>query len=398
MTRSVIVSAVRTPVGKYGAGLRTRSAVELGAVAINEAIARAGIPAAAVDWVVMGHVLQAGAGQNPARQAAIAGGLPREAPAITLNNVCLSSLTALGMADQMIRAGEVETVVAGGMESMTNAPYLLPTLRWGAGAGGAQTVDAMVHDGLWSSFNGQLMGESSDEVNAALGISREEQDAWAARSHQRASDAWSSGRFAQEVVPVEGESQSTATIERDEGIRPTTTPESLAALPPAFSATGTITAGNASQLADGAAAVVVTSADFAERLGLEPLAEIVASAMCADDFPCLHTVPAIALKKALDRASLSVDDLGVVEINEAFASVAVHSSHLLGLDEGVVNVNGGSVALGHALGSTGARMAVTLVHEMRRRGANHAAATLCGGGGQGYAVILRRPGGLAQSA
>ena len=398
MTRSVIVSAVRTPVGRYGAGLRCRSAVDLGAVAIRDAIARAGVPAAAVDWVVMGHVLQAGAGQNPARQAAIAGGVPREAPAITLNNVCLSSLTALGMADQMIRAGEVEMVVAGGMESMTNAPYLLPTLRWGAGVDGAQTVDAMMHDGLWSTFSGQLMGESSDEVNAALGISREEQDAWAARSHQRANDAWSSGRFAQEVVPVEGESQSTTTIERDEGIRPTTTPESLAELLPAFTATGTITAGNASQLADGAAAVVVTSADLAERLGLEPLAEIVATAMCADDFPCLHTVPAIALKKALNRARLSVDDLGVVEINEAFASVAVHANHLLGLDEEIVNVNGGSVALGHALGSTGARMAVTLVHEMRRRGANYAAATLCGGGGQGYAVILRRPGGLGKSA
>ena len=393
MTRSVIVSAVRTPVGKYGAGLRSLTAVDLGAVAIEAATARARIPPTAVDWVVMGHVLQAGAGQNPARQAAIAGGVPREVPAITINNVCLSSLTALGLADQMIRAGEVETVVAGGMESMTNAPYLLPTLRWGARVGDAQTVDAMMFDGLWSTFSGQVMGESSDEVNAELEISREEQDAWAARSHQRANDAWSSGRFAQEVVAVDvdGDVTSSATIERDEGIRPATTPESLAELRPAFTATGTITAGNASPLADGAAAVVVMSADRAERLGLEPLAEIVASAMCADNFPCLHTVPAIALEKALQRARLSVDDLAVVEINEAFASVAVHASHLLGLDQGIVNANGGSVALGHALGSTGARMAVTLVHEMRRRKADHGAATLCGGGGQGYAVVLRRP-------
>lgn len=391
--RSVIVSAARTPVGKYGGALRSRAVVELGAVAIREAVARAAVPPEVIDRVVIGHVLQAGAGQNPARQAAIAAGLPREVPAITLNNVCLSSLTAVGLADQMIRDGEVETVVAGGMESMSNAPYLLPTLRWGASIGNTDIVDAMVHDGLWSTFTGKSMGESSDEVNAALGISREQQDIWAARSHRRAGDAWSSGRYAEEVVALEGGSDggSISVVDRDEGIRPDTTPESLAQLAAAFTETGTITAGNASQLADGAAAIVVMSSDRAERLGLEPLAEIVGQAMCADRFAYLHTVPALALRKALDRARLAVGDLELVEINEAFASVAFHANRMLGLDEAIVNVNGGSVALGHALGSTGARMAVTLVHEMRRRRVDLAAATLCGGGGQGYALIVRRP-------
>jgi acetyl-CoA C-acetyltransferase len=384
MTRSVIVSAVRTPVGRYGAGLRTCSAVDLGATAIREAVSRAGIEPGEVNWVVLGHVLQAGAGQITARQAAVAAGIPIEVPAITLNNVCLSSLTALALADQMIRAGEVETVVAGGMESMTNAPYVLPKVRWGARMDDGEIVDAMIHDGLWSTFTGQHMGESSDEVNAALGISREEADAWAARSHRRAAEARASGRFDGEIVAVD-------VVADDEGIRPDTTPESLSALPPAFTEDGTITAGNASQLADGAAALVVMSAERAEALGLEPLAEIEAQGMCADRFAYLHTVPATALEKALAKAGRGVDDLGLVEINEAFASVAVHANRMLGTSEEIVNVNGGSVALGHALGSTGARMAVTLVHEMRRRGVEHGAATLCGGGGQGYALLVRNP-------
>jgi acetyl-CoA C-acetyltransferase len=394
MTRSVIVSAVRTPVGKYGAGFRSRSAVDLGAVAMREAVARAAIAPHHVEWVVMGHVLQAGAGQITARQAAVAAGIPPEVPAITLNNVCLSSLTALAFADQMIRAGELETVVAGGMESMTNAPYVLPNVRWGARIGDGDVVDAMIHDGLWSTFTGQHMGESSDEVNAALGISREEQDAWAARSHQRAACAWECGRFADEIVGVEieGGGGSSSVVERDEGIRPDTTLESLTKLPPAFTENGSITAGNASQLADGAAAVVVMSADRAEALGLEPLAEIVSHGMCADRFAYLHTVPAIALRKALEKAGRDIDDLRLLEINEAFASVALHADRMLGASEEIVNVNGGSVALGHALGSTGARMAVTLVHEMGRRGVDYGAATLCGGGGQGYALVLSRCG------
>src|SRR5215216_7388065 len=303
MTRSVIVSAVRTPVGKYGAGLRSQSAVELGAVVIREAVARAAIRPRDVEWVVMGHVLQAGAGQITARQAAVAAGIPQEVPAITINNVCLSSLTALSLADQTIRAGELDSVIAGGMESMTNAPYVLRKVRWGARMGDGEIVDAMIHDGLWSTFTGQHMGESSDQVNAALEVSREDQDAWAARSHQRAAAAWTSGRFAAEVVPVDIQGPGgTTVVERDEGIRPDTTAEALAALPPAFAPTGTITAGNASQLSDGAAATVVRSARRAEALGLEPLAEIISYGMCADRFAYLHTVPAIALEKALKKA------------------------------------------------------------------------------------------------
>jgi acetyl-CoA C-acetyltransferase len=393
MTRSVIVSAVRTPVGKYGSAFQTRSAVDLGAVAIRDAVARAAIPGAEINYVVMGHVLQAGAGQITARQAAIAAGIPQEVPAITLNNVCLSSLTAVAYADQLIRAGELETVVAGGMESMTNAPYVLPNARWGSRIGDGDVVDAMIHDGLWSTFTGQHMGESSDEVNAALEISREDQDRWAARSHQRAAHARDSGRSAAEMVAVEVETskRSTLLVEQDEGIRPQTTTESLAQLAPAFGANGTITAGNASQLSDGAAAVVVMSAARAEALNIEPLAEIVAYGMCAERFAYLHTVPAIALRKALQKAGLDVEDLGLIEINEAFASVALHASRMLRANEDLVNVNGSSVALGHALGSTGARMTVTLVHEMRRRQIQYGAATLCGGGGQGYALILRLP-------
>jgi acetyl-CoA C-acetyltransferase len=392
MAPSVIVSAVRTPVGKFGSGLAGHSAVDLGAAAISEAVGRAGIGPAEIDHVVMGHVLQAGAGQITSRQAAVAAGLPVETPAITLNNVCLSSLTAVAYADQLIRLGEIDVAVAGGMESMTRAPYLLPSARWGGRMGDAEVVDAMVHDGLWSTFTGQHMGESSDEVNDALGISRAEQDAWAARSHERAAAARQSRRFAEEIVGVPSANgrSGAAAVTEDEGIRPDTTAESLAELPPAFGASGTITAGNASQLSDGAAAVIVMSSERAAERGLEPLAEIVACGMCAERFAYLHTVPAIALQKALDKAGLSVDDLGLIEINEAFASVAVHATRMLGAREEIVNVNGNSVALGHALGSTGARMAVTLVHEMRRRGVEYGAATLCGGGGQGYALVVRR--------
>jgi acetyl-CoA C-acetyltransferase len=393
MARSVIVGAVRTPVGRFGSALRSRSAVQLGAVAIAGALARARVPPGEVDYVLMGQVLQAGTGQITARQAAIAAGIPVEVPAITLNKVCLSSLTAVALADQLIRAGELEVAVAGGMESMTNAPYVVPGARWGARMGPSELVDTMIHDGLWSTFTGQHMGESSDQVNDVLGLSRPDQDAWAARSHERAAGAWASGRFAAEVVAVEVPARGGATVvERDEGIRPETTSEALAALAPAFGPDGTITAGNASQLSDGAAATVVMSAARAEALGVEPLAEILAHGMCADRFAYLHTVPAIALEKALKKAGKDIDDLGLVEINEAFASVALHATRMLGADETIVNVNGGSVALGHALGSTGARMLVTLVHEMRRRQVDYGAVTLCGGGGQGDALLLGLPG------
>ena len=393
MARSVIVGAVRTPVGRFGSALRSRSAVQLGAVAIAGALARARVSPGEVDYVLMGQVLQAGTGQITARQAAIAAGIPVEVPAITLNKVCLSSLTAVALADQLIRAGELEVAVAGGMESMTNAPYVAPGARWGARMGPSELVDTMIHDGLWSTFTGQHMGESSDQVNDVLGVSRPDQDAWAARSHERAAGAWASGRFAAEVVAVEVPARGGATVvERDEGIRPETTSEALAALPPAFGPGGTITAGNASQLSDGAAATVVMSAARAEALGVEPLAEILAHGMCADRFAYLHTVPAIALEKALKKAGKDIGDLGLVEINEAFASVALHATRMLGADETIVNVNGGSVALGHALGSTGARMLVTLVHEMRRRQVDYGAVTLCGGGGQGDALLLGLPG------
>ena len=393
MARSVIVGAVRTPVGRFGSALRSRSAVQLGAVAIAGALARARVSPGEVDYVLMGQVLQAGTGQITARQAAIAAGIPVEVPAITLNKVCLSSLTAVALADQLIRAGELEVAVAGGMESMTNAPYVAPGARWGERMGPSELVDTMIHDGLWSTFTGQHMGESSDQVNDVLGLSRPDQDAWAARSHERAAGAWASGRFAAEVVAVEVPARGGATVvERDEGIRPETTSEALAALPPAFGPGGTITAGNASQLSDGAAATVVMSAARAEALGVEPLAEILAHGMCADRFAYLHTVPAIALEKALKKAGKDIDDLGLVDINEAFASVALHATRMLGADETIVNVNGGSVALGHALGSTGARMLVTIVHEMRRRQVDYGAVTLCGGGGQGDALLLGLPG------
>jgi acetyl-CoA C-acetyltransferase len=393
MSRSVIVSGARTPMGRLLGSLKDFSAADLGGFAIKAALERAGISGDQVDYVIMGQVLQAGAGQNPARPAAVAAGIPMSVPSFTLNKVCLSGIDAIALADQLIRAGEIEVAVAGGMESMTNAPYVVPGARWGARRGPAELVDTMIHDGLWSTFTGQHMGESSDQVNAALGISRQDQDAWAARSHQRAGAAWATGRFAAEVVgvPVQDRAGEMTVVERDEGIRPQTTHESLAELPPAFTPAGTITAGNASQLSDGAAAVVVMSAERAKALGVEPLAEILAHGMCADRFAYLHTVPAMALEKALKKAGRDLHDLGLLEVNEAFASVALHATRMLGADQDMVNVNGGSVALGHALGSTGARMLVTLVHEMRRRQVEHGAATLCGGGGQGDALLVDLP-------
>src|ERR671919_384564 len=358
VARSVIVSGARTPIGRFGGGFRDFKAVDLGGAAIREALTRAGLQGDQIDYVIMGHVIQAGAGQITARQAAVGAGIPREVPAITINKVCLSGLNAVALADQLIRAGEVEVVVAGGMESMSGAPYLLPAARWGVRLGDAELVDSMIYDGLWSTFTDKHMGESSDEVNVELGIGREEQDAWAARSHRRAAAAWDEGRMAEEVVAVEvpGRKGQVTVVDRDEGIRPETTEESLAALRPSFREAGTITAGNASQISDGGAAVVVTSAERASALGLEPLAEVVAHGMSADRYPYLHTVPAIALEHALKKAGLSAHDLGVVEINEAFAAVALNATY-----------------------------------EMRRRGVEHGAATLCGGDGQGDALIIRRP-------
>jgi acetyl-CoA C-acetyltransferase len=393
VTRSVIVAGARTPIGKFGGGFRDLPAVDLGASAIREALRRAGLPPDQLDYVIMGHVIQAGAGQITARQAAVLAGVPNEVPAITINKVCLSGLNAVALADQLIRAGEIEIAVAGGMESMSQAPYLLPQARWGVRMGDAELVDSMVYDGLWSTFTKQHMGESSDEVNAELGIGREEQDAWAARSHWRAAAAWLDGRMADEVVAVEVPQRKgdPTVVDRDEGIRSDTTTDSLASLKPAFKPDGTITPGNASQISDGGAALIVMSAERAEGLGLEPLAEIVAHGMSAERYPYLHTVPALAMDAALKKAGLAAADLGVVEINEAFASVALNVTRMLGVDEGDVNPNGGAVALGHPIGMSGARLVLTAVYEMRRRGAEHAGAALCGGGGQGDALIVRRP-------
>ncbi|MGI8615671.1 MAG: acetyl-CoA C-acetyltransferase [Actinomycetota bacterium] len=391
-TRSVIVAGARTPTGKFGGAFARLKAAELGAHAIRAAVERAGIEGGQVDYAIVGHVLQAGAGQITSLQASIGAGLPKDVPAITINKVCLSGMAAIAMADQMIRAGEIEVAVAGGMESMTNAPYVLPKGREGSRLGDADLIDSMIHDGLWSSFLEQHMGEGTDEVSAELGLSREEQDAWAARSHQRAHAAWGSGRMADEVVPIEvsGRRGAVALVDRDEGIRPETTPETLAGLRPAFRADGTITAGNASQISDGACAVVVMSAERAEELGATPLAEIVAYGMSSDRYPSLHTVPAMALERALKKSGLAASDLGLIEINEAFAAVSIHSARMLGVDDDIVNVNGGAVALGHPIGASGARIVLTLVMEMRRRGVDLGAAAICGGGGQGDALVLRR--------
>ena len=388
---SVIVAGARTPIGRFGGAFGSLPAVELGGIAIRAAIERSGIRPGEIDYVIMGQVLQAGAGQITARQAAVLGGVPIEVPAITINKVCLSGLNAIALADQMIRAGEIEVAIAGGMESMSQAPYLVPKARFGARMGNAEMVDSMVHDGLWSTFLNAHMGESSDDINRELEIGREVQDEWSARSHARAAAAWAEGRLADETVPVDvqGRKAPPTRVVQDEGFRADTSVESLSRLSPAFRRDGTITAGNASQISDGAAAVVVMSKERAERSGLRPLAEIIAHGMSAERYGWLHTVPALALDNALRRAGLKASDLELVEINEAFAAVAFNATRMLGIPEERVNVNGGAVAIGHPIGASGARLVLTLAHEMRRRGAKLGGATLCGGGGQGDALLLR---------
>lgn len=392
MTTSVIVAGARTPIGRFEGSLAGVRASDLGAIAIREALARSHVVPDQVEYTIMGHVLQAGQGQITARQAAIAAGVPLEAPAVTINKVCLSGTSAVAIADQMIRAGELEIAVAGGMESMTNAPFVLPKAREGARLGDSPMLDAMIHDGLWCAFDDRHMGSGTDAINAELGIGREEQDAWAARSHARANEAWEAGRFAEEVVAVDvpqGKGDSVR-FDRDEGIRTDSTAEGLARLRPAFTADGTVTAGNSSQISDGAAAVIVMSDERARQLGLEPIAEIVAFGMSADRYASLQTVPALALEKALKKAGVAASDLGVVEINEAFAAVSLHASRMLDLDESIVNVNGGAVAMGHPIGASGARLVLTVALEMRRRGVDLGAVAICGGGGQGDALVLRR--------
>jgi acetyl-CoA C-acetyltransferase len=394
MRPAVVVSAARTAIGKFGGAIAQLPAVDLGAHAIRGALERAGVGGDQVDYVIMGHVLQAGAGQITARQAAVKAGIPDGVPAVTINKVCLSGLNAVALADQLIRAGEVSVVVAGGMESMDQAPYLLPKARHGYRMGDGRLVDSMLYDGLWDAFTDRHMGDQSEEVNTELSISREDQDAWAARSHARAHKATVEGRFADEIVPIEVPQASGAPVvfDRDEGVREDTTVESLAKLRTAFNASGTITAGNASQISNGAAALVVMSPERAEELGIEPVAEIVAHGMSADRPPYLHTVPALAVQTALKKAGLSPADIDLAEINEAFAAVALHSTRMVFNGDPAaadkVNVNGGAVALGHPIGCTGARLAVTLIHELRRRGGGTGVAALCGGGGQGDAVIF----------
>jgi acetyl-CoA C-acetyltransferase len=381
VSRTVIVSAVRTPFGRLGGGLAHLPATELGSIAIRAALERVGLEPHAVEYVIMGQVLQAGVGQAPARQAAIAAGIPKEVPADTINKVCASSLRAIQIADLMIREGGHELVVTGGMESMSNAPYLLPKARFGYRLGNGEVVDHMVFDGLTSSFDGLHMVAQASLVARELGISREDQDAWAHRSHRRAAAAQDAGRFDDEIVPV-------GDVTADEGVRRDTTLEKLAGLQPVFDPEGTTTAGNAPGVNDGASCVVVCSAAFAERRGLEPLATILAQGYVADDFAYLARTPARAGEQALTRAGKTVADVARVEINEAFASVAKNSTAMLGADEAIVNVNGGAVALGHPIGASGGRIVGTMVHELRREGGGLGLAAICSGGGQGDALLI----------
>ncbi|MDA0635583.1 acetyl-CoA C-acetyltransferase, partial [Nonomuraea sp. MCN248] len=385
MSGSVIVAGARTPIGKLLGSLAGLRAVDLGGLAIKAALERAGVAPEAVEYVIMGQVLQAGAGQLPARQAAVKAGIPMTVPSILINKVCLSGLDAIALADQLIRAGEFDIVVAGGMESMTNAPHLLPGLRKGVKYGGSEVVDSMAHDGLFCAFDQCAMGESTERYNARLGIGREEQDEVSARSHQLAAAAAKNGAFEAEIVPVEIPQRrgEPLVVEHDEGVRGDTTAETLARLRPAFAADGTITAGSASQISDGACAVVVMSKAKAEELGLEWLAEIGRHGNVAGPDSSLQSQPANAIKHALAKQGLTAQDLDLIEINEAFASVVIQSVKELGVPMDIVNVNGGGIALGHPIGASGARIVLTLAHELKRRGGGVGAAGLCGGGGQG---------------
>ncbi|MEY7973978.1 acetyl-CoA C-acetyltransferase [Saccharomonospora xinjiangensis] len=391
MSGSVILGAARTPVGKLLGSLKDFSGAQLGGIAIKAALERAGVPADAVQYTIMGQVLTAGAGQIPARQAAVAAGIPMDVPALTINKVCLSGLDAIALADQLIRAGEFDLVVAGGQESMSQAPHLLPKSRTGVKYGNATLLDHMAHDGLFCAFDQVAMGESTERHNSRYGLNREEQDAFSARSHQRAAKAAANGVFDDEIVPVEIPQRKGDPVlfSSDEGVRADTTAEGLARLRPAFAADGTITAGSASQISDGAAAVVVASRAKAEELGITPLAEIGAHGVVAGPDASLHEQPSNAIKAALAKAKLDADALDLVEINEAFAAVGLVSARKLGLDEEKVNVNGGAIAIGHPIGASGARLVVHLVHELRRRGGGLGAAALCGGGGQGDALLLK---------
>ena len=381
MARSVIVSAVRTPFGRLGGALSDYQATELGSTAIRAALDRAGVDDGEVEYVIMGHVLQGGAGQAPARQATVGAGLPVELPSDTINKVCASSIRAVEMADQMIRAGDHEVIVAGGMESMSNAPYALKKARFGYRLGDGTLIDLTTHDGLISTFDNRHMVEQASFVSRELGISREEQDRWALRSHERAVKAIDEGLFEPEILPV-------GDVTTDEGPRRDTSIEKLARLKPVFDPEGTTTAGNAPGVNDGAGALVVTSEEFARRRGLEVLATIVSQGYVADEFAYLARTPARAGAIALGKAGKTIDDIERVELNEAFSSVVLNSTKLLGADPERVNVNGGAVALGHPIGASGARILATMIHELRRNGGGFGLAAICSGGGQGDAILL----------
>ncbi len=391
-TRTVIVSGARTPFGRLQGGLSSLPASELGGIAIRAALEKGGVPAEAVDQVIMGQVLSAGTGQMPARQASIAAGLPKSVDALSINKMCLSGLTAIALADQAIRSGYSEVVVAGGQESMSQAPHLLPKSRSGYKYGSIEVLDHMAFDGLHDVPTDQPMGALTESRNAELGITREAQDEFSAVSHQRAAAAWAEGRFADEVVPVTIKGRKGDTVvETDEGVRGDSTAESMSTLRPAFAKDGTITAGSSSQISDGASAVIVTSAARAEAEGWPVLAEIVSYGTVAGPDSTLQHQPADAVLDACRRGDVSVDEIDLFEFNEAFASVGLHSTEALGVDPEKVNVNGGAIALGHPIGVSGNRVVLTLANELARRGGGLGAAALCGGGGQGDALIIRVP-------
>ncbi len=394
MSGSVIVAGARTPIGRLLGGLKDQSAAELGGAAIKGALAKAAISGDQVEYVILGQVIQAGAGQITARQAAAKGGIPMSIPSLTINKVCLSGINAIALADQLIRAGEHDVIVAGGMESMTRAPHLLPGSREGFKYGDTKLVDSMAYDALWDIFTEQAMGALTESCNTeGACLTRHEQDAFAARSHQRAAEAWKNGIFDDEVVPVEIPQRrgEPVVFSEDEGIRGDTTAESLGKLRPAFDKDGSITAGTSSQISDGACAVVVMSKAKAEELGIEWLAEIGASGQVAGPDSTLQLQPARAIAKACEKDGIKTDELDLLEINEAFAAVGIASSRELGLADDKVNVNGGAIALGHPVGMSGARIVLHLALELKRRGGGTGAAALCGGGGQGDALIIRVP-------
>jgi acetyl-CoA C-acetyltransferase len=391
MTDALILSAVRTPIGKYLGGLAEMSAPALGGAVTAEALKRARVAPDRVDEVIFGNVIQAGVGQNPARQAALGGGLPNSVAAFTVNKVCGSGLKAVMLAAQAIRAGDAEIILAGGMESMSRAPYLLFGARAGWKYGDQKVIDAMIHDGLWCAFEGCHMGESAEYIAEKYHVSRAEQDRFTLQSHQRAAEAWESGAFANEVVPVTvGSGPKARTVSRDEGIRPETTLETLAKLKTAFRDKGTVTAGNASQLSDGAAAVVVVSSKAAERIGTKPLARIVAYSTSGVAPKDIFIAPVLAVRQVLEKARLNLKDIDLVEMNEAFAAQALACANELKLDESKLNVHGGAIALGHPIGASGARVLTTLLYAMEKRGAKRGLASLCLGGGNAVAMVVEK--------